>query len=27
LFSKKLLDTDVIHGDGSTTTAKKGAII
>ncbi len=26
-FSKKILNTDVIHGDGSTTTAKKGAII
>ena len=27
LFVNKLLDTSVIHGDGSVTTAKKGAII
>lgn len=27
LFENNLLDTDVIHGDGSTTVAKKGAII
>ena len=27
LFENNLLDTDVIHGDGSTTAAKKGAII
>ncbi len=27
LFANKLLDTDVVHGDGSTTAAKKGAII
>ena len=27
LFENKLLDTDIIHGDGSTTVAKKGAII
>lgn len=27
LFKNKLLDTDVIHGDGSTTVAKKGVII
>ncbi len=27
LFENNLLDTDIIHGDGSTTTAKKGAII
>ncbi|MBW8308922.1 MAG: transposase [Candidatus Paracaedibacteraceae bacterium] len=26
LFENNLLDTDIIHGDGSTTTAKKGAI-
>ncbi len=27
LFISKMLDLDVIHGDGTTTTAKKGAII
>ena len=27
LFKNNLLDTDVIHGDGSTTVAKKGVII
>lgn len=27
LFARKLLDTSVIHGDGSTTEAKKGATI
>ena len=27
LFANKLLDTDVVHGDGSTTAAKKGATI
>jgi len=27
LFANRLLDTDVVHGDGSTTAAKKGAII
>ncbi len=27
LFTHKLLDTSVIHGDGSTTEAKKGVII
>jgi transposase len=26
LFENNLLDTDIIHGDDSTTTAKKGAI-
>jgi len=27
LFEKNLLDLDIIHGDGTTTAAKKGAII
>jgi len=27
LFKKGLLDTSIIHGDGTTTAAKKGAII
>jgi len=27
LFKKNLLDLDIIHGDGTTTAAKKGAII
>ena len=27
LFSNKMLDTSIIHGDASTTEAKKGAII
>jgi transposase len=27
LFKNNMLDTSVVHGDGSTTTAKKGAII
>jgi hypothetical protein len=27
LFTKNLLDVSVIHGDGTTTSAKKGAII
>ncbi len=27
LFANKLLDTSVVHGDGSTTSAKKGATI
>ena len=27
LFANKQLDTSVVHGDGSTTTAKKGTII
>ena len=27
LFEKDLLDLDIIHGDGTTTAAKKGAII
>lgn len=27
LFSNKMLDISIIHGDGSTTAAKKGAII
>ena len=27
LFENNLLDLDVIHGDGTTTAAKKGAII
>ncbi|MDP5020272.1 MAG: transposase [Rickettsiaceae bacterium] len=27
LFAAKLLDTSVLHGDGTCTTAKKGAII
>ena len=27
LFNAKMLDTDILHGDGACTTAKKGAII
>ena len=27
IFNSKMLDTDILHGDGTCTTAKKGAII